>query len=133
VWWRVESEPCYFVSRDHELSVYFILLFSGLSSGFRPFPLKFRPYWFVSVHPYFPFPFSEPNPVSANKYRNGNRNGVFPSVFNPIYPIFLSSRSHTERGGSLPHSASSWTGKGTYEMVVAFSVDLVDARGAQLS
>jgi hypothetical protein len=97
VWWRVESEPSYFVSRDHELSVFFILLFSGLSSGFRPFPFKFRPYWFVSVHLYFPFPFSEPDPISANKYRNGNRNGVFPSVSVHFQP-YLSPEALEEAG-----------------------------------
>jgi hypothetical protein len=38
--------------------------YSGLNSDFRPFPLNFRPYWFVSVHPHIPVSF--PNPRFPN-------------------------------------------------------------------
>jgi hypothetical protein len=69
--------------------MFFHLLFSGLSSGFRPFPFNFRSYWFVSVTRIFRFRF--PNPHFPNRIRFPLTNiemeiemeffRTFPSVF----------------------------------------------------
>jgi hypothetical protein len=58
------------------------------------------------VHPYFPFPFSEPafsepDPVSANKYRNGNRNGGFPSVSVHFQPYPKHAHDTAEAGWDI--------------------------------
>jgi hypothetical protein len=59
--------------------------YSGLSSRLSTVPVEFPTVlvrFRTSVYSGSVFEpvFSEPDPVSAKKYRNGSRNGVFPSV-----------------------------------------------------
>jgi hypothetical protein len=88
--------------------------YSGLSFRLLPvsveFPIvlvRFRaPAYSDSV----PEPvFSEPDPVSANKYRNGSRNGVFPSVSVRFHHYLCLARAQPATASLLvarPHTAS---------------------------
>jgi hypothetical protein len=70
--------------------------YSGLSSDFRPFPLNFRPYWFVSVHPHIPVSF--PNPHFPNPIPFPPKNietEVEMGFFRPFPSVFIATGKHT--------------------------------------
>jgi hypothetical protein len=77
--------------------MFFHLLFSGLSSGFRPFPFNFRSYWFVSVTRIFRFRF--PNPHFPNRIRFPLTNiemEIEMEFFRPFPSVFIARREEEE-------------------------------------